>query len=157
KKRMTPGDGPGDIDLTGHVVVETSGKWHMETDAATYSEHTGLLTMPGAVTFSHDLTTGESHGATYDRQQSILVLLAEPHVTMKPDASGTGALDASADQITINRSAHFARLDQHARMVRDRETLAADLATLALADDEKTVRATELHGHASVVPQPGVS
>ena len=154
-KRTGAGDGPGNIDLNGHVIVKTSSGWEIHTDRATYDSTSNMLRMPGDVTFARDLLTGSSTGATYDRAQQIMMLLADPHVVMQPDATGAGALDASADQITINRTDKFARLDQHAHIARDKEVLSADVANLRLTDDEKTVKTVELNGHASVVPKPG--
>jgi lipopolysaccharide export system protein LptA len=155
KKRVGAGSGSGDVDLTGHVVMQTASAWHIESDTATYEEATNLLRMPGAVTFSHDSMSGSSQGATYDRDTQVLILLADPHVTVKPDATGEGSLDASAVRMTIDRAAKYALLHEQARITRDKEIFAADDATLRLTEDEKTVRAVELRGRASVTPRPG--
>jgi lipopolysaccharide export system protein LptA len=155
KRRIGPGTGSGDVSLTGHVVVKTTSAWHIETDAATFEESTSLVRMPGAVTFSHESLSGSSHGATYDRDKQILVLLADPHVTVTPDAAGAEALDATAVQITIDRAAKFALLHERARIERDKEVFSADDATLRLTEDEKSVRAVELRGRSKVIPKPG--
>jgi lipopolysaccharide export system protein LptA len=155
KKRVGAGSGSGDVSLTGHVVVQTASAWHIESDTATYEETTSLVRMPGAVTFSHESMSGSSQGATYDRDKQILILLADPHVTVKPDAAGEGALDASAVQMTIDRTAKYALLHERAVITREKEVFSADDATLRLTEDEKSVRAVELRGRASVTPKPG--
>jgi len=155
KKRVGAGEGSGDVVLTGHVVVQTASAWHIETGAATYEEVSNLVRMPGAVTFKHDSMSGSSPGATYDREKQIMILLAEPHVTVVPDAAGAEALDATAGRITIDRAAKFTLLHEQARITREREVFSADDATLRLTDDEKSVRAVELRGHAGVTPKRG--
>lgn len=151
------GVGPADIHLRGHVHITTSDHWKIQTENARYADATGVLEIPGAMTFSRDRVSGDSQGATYDRINAILVLLAQGHFVAAADSTGHGALDARAGRMTLARTQKSAHLEGDARIVRDTEVLAADDESMLFTDDEKGLRQLDLRGHASVTPQPGAS
>jgi lipopolysaccharide export system protein LptA len=153
------GQQPGHYNLTGHVRVVKDDGLTVTTDSLTYDDASGMAAIPGRLNFTRGRMTGEGQGATYDRDHDVLTIASDAHVTIAPDANGAGGADATARAMTMDRAQKYARLDDHARIVRSTETLAADTAILNLTDDMKDVRAIELHGHASMSPgdEPGPS
>ena len=153
----TRGAGPANVALKGEVRITTSDHWVIQTTSATYADATGLVSMPGPLTFARDRMTGEGQGATYDRFNGILTILDRGHIASAADDAGGGALDARASRITMDRPRKSAHLEGTARIERDKEILSADAQTLAFTDDEKGVRQLGLSGHARVAPKPGAS
>ena len=74
-----------------------SNDLEVAADEATYSEAEGVVKIPGAVTFSRARMKGSGVGATYDRNREVLWLLDQAKITVAPDKSGQGALDASVE------------------------------------------------------------
>jgi lipopolysaccharide export system protein LptA len=153
----TRGAGPANVALKGQVRITTSDHWVIRSASATYADATGLVAMPGAITFARDRMTGDGQGATYDRVNGVLTILDRAHVTSAADESGSGALDAKASRISMARPQKSAHLDGMARIERDTEILSADAQTLLFTDDEKGLRQLEMRGHARVAPKAGAA
>jgi len=153
----TRGAGPATVALTGRVRVTTSDHWVIQSGSATYADATGLVSMPGPVTFARDRMTGEGQGATYDRFNGVLTILDRAHIASAADEAGGGALDASASRITMTRPQKSVHLEGTTRLDRDKEILSADTQTLLFTDDEKGVKQLEMSGHARVAPKPGAA
>jgi lipopolysaccharide export system protein LptA len=151
----TRGAGPANVTLKGHVRITTSDHWVIQSASATYADATGLVAMPGPITFARDRMTGDGQGATYERFSGLLTILDRAHVASAADESGGGALDAKASRISMARPQKSAHLEGMARIERDKEILSADTQTLLFTDDEKGLKRLELTGHASVAPRPG--
>jgi lipopolysaccharide export system protein LptA len=149
--------GPADMHLKGHVRVTTSDHWLILTESATYSDATGLLTMPGPLTFARDRLSGEGQSATYDRFNGVLQILNRAHVVAQADTTGEGALDATATRMTMTRPAKSAHLEGATRVERDKEILSADVQSVLFTDDEKGLKQLDMRGHASVTPKPGAT
>jgi lipopolysaccharide export system protein LptA len=148
-------DTPGELSAKGQVRVLTKEGATLETDAATYDDRTGVVTIPGPLTFSQGRMTGEGLGATYDRTTNVLNVLDQTHVLVKPDESGAGAITATSQTLLFSRNDKRARFDRNVRIVRDAETLSGDTAVLFLTDDEQQLRRLELRGNAAVTPAAG--
>jgi len=155
--KSTRSAGPADIKLSGQVRITTSDHWLIQSDTATYSDATGVLTMPGPMTFARDRMTGEGQGATYDRVSGVLIIQNQAHVRETADEQGQGALEANASKMTVDRPKKSTVFEGATRLERDREILSADTQTLLLTDDEKGLRQLGMRGHASVVPKPGAA
>jgi lipopolysaccharide export system protein LptA len=153
----TRGAGPANVALTGQVRITTSDHWVIQSPSATYADATGIVSMPGPVTFARDRMTGEGQGATYDRFNGVLTILDRAHIASAADDAGGGALDARASKITMARPQKTAHLEGTTRIERDKEILSADAQTLLFTDDEKGVKQLDMSGHASVAPKPGVA
>ena len=155
-----PGENPDGIPeethLIGHVVLKEQDGMEIKTDDATYRESVAILDMPGAMSFSDGHTSGSSVGAVYDRTGQLLTLKDQAAIAMAADASGQGALNATAKAMVINRGTHFVSLDGNASIVRDREVLTATSAQMHLGDDNQGVQLMELHQQSSIVPVAGV-
>jgi hypothetical protein len=153
----TRGAGPANVTLKGQVRVTTSDHWVIQGGSATYADATGLVTMPGPMTFARDRMTGDGQGATYDRVNGVLTILDRAHIASAADASGAGALDARASRMSIDRPQKSAHLEGLTRIERDKEILSADVQALLFTDDEKGVKQLDMSGHASVAPKPGAA
>jgi lipopolysaccharide export system protein LptA len=153
----TRGAGPANVALTGQVRITTTDHWVIQSTSATYADATGLVLMPGPVTFARDRMTGEGQGATYDRFNSVLTILERAHIASAADDAGGGALDARASRITMDRPQKSAHLEGTTRIERDKEILSADTQTLLFTDDEKGVKQLDMSGHARVAPKPGAA
>lgn len=153
----TRGAGPADVKLKGKVRITTSDHWVIQGGSATYADSTGIVTMPGPMTFARDRMAGEGQGATYDRVNGVLTILDRAHIASAPDASGAGALDARAARMSIDRPQKSAQLEGLTRIERDKEILSADTQALLFTDDEKGLKQLDMSGHASVAPKPGAA
>jgi lipopolysaccharide export system protein LptA len=153
----TRGAGPANVNLKGQVRITTSDQWVIQAASATYADATGIVTVPGPMTFARDRMTGEGQGATYDRFNGVLTILDRAHIVSAADASGGGALDATASRMSIARPQKSAHLEGLSRLERDKEILSADAQTLLFTDDEKGLKQLDMSGHASVAPKPGAA
>ena len=83
------GEGPRNFDFKGNVkVVDKGGASVMTADAA-YDDATGIVTMPGEVTFTRGRLSGRGVGATYHREQDFLQILDQASLNVKPDDTST--------------------------------------------------------------------
>ena len=135
---LAPRDKPAesaDGKLNGHVKLTTDNGFEVLASEATYDGKTGILTIPGPVTFTKGRMKGSGVGATYDRNRDVIWLLAEARITVTPDAAGAGAVDGSASKAGLARADNFVKLEGTARLTTDTRTAEADVITAYL--DEK--------------------
>jgi lipopolysaccharide export system protein LptA len=145
---------PGEMKLTGSVMMDTSEGAAIRTGEATYVSSTGVAIMPGAVTFTRGRISGSGTGGEYHRSTGVFHVLADARIETRADASG-GRVEASARSMTFNRAGLALLFDQDARIVHDRQHMAADRATLYLTENQDQFRVIELRGRAAVVPVEG--
>ena len=105
---------------------------------------TGILTIPGPVQFKKGRMTGRGVGATYNRNNDVLWILAEAHVTVAPDAAGGGAIEATAGSAGLARADNYMKLEKDARIVSDGRTAEAAIITLFLDQSGEKVQRMEL-------------
>lgn len=141
--------------LIGNVVMKEQDGMEIKTDDAVYHESSGMLDVPGAMTFADTRTSGEGVGATYDRNQQLLTLKEQARVHMAPDQDGQGKFDAEARAMLINRNTHFASLDGDARLTRAHEVMSADSIQMHLNDDNHGIQLMELHARSRIMPIGG--
>ena len=151
------GELPKQLKLTGHVVFEEQGGLSVECETATYDDPTGVVTIPGPVTFRRGRVSGNGVGATYDRKAGIVVIQDQASARVGPDAKGTGAAEATSKRMTMERGQHSLRLDENARIVSQSQTLTGAKATMLFTDDETALKFLQLEGAARVDPLPGAS
>ena len=148
-------DNPAQLNLTGNVRLKTKDGLEAQMDSATYDDASGMLVTPGHLTFTKQRMSGEGDGATYDERQDVLSIVDRAQVKVAADPHGKGALEAVSRQLTLLRPAHVVRLEREARIVRDADTLSADIAVLHMTDDESRLTKIELRERAHVEPGPG--
>jgi lipopolysaccharide transport protein LptA len=148
---------PLKLELTGHVRLAEGEALRVEAEAATYDDATGLLEIPGPVTFAKGRMSGSGVGATYERDADVFRILAEAAASIAAGEDGSQPLTLSSSRMSLARAQNYLQMDESARIVRASETLAADSATMTFVDLEGGVRFLELRGRASVTPHPGTS
>jgi lipopolysaccharide export system protein LptA len=155
--KSAKGDMPGEWTLTGHVSFQgpKTDPVAFSGASATYSDATGVATMPGLVTFRRGRMSGTGTGGTYQRDAGVFALAADAHVTIAPGTAGESAIDATSRTMTFQQAGKSVVFDQDARLARDTDTMTASRATLYLSDDEQTFKAIELRGNSAVAPLPG--
>lgn len=142
-------------NLKGHVKVTTDDGLQLEAEQGSYDDRTGVLSIPGAITFAKGRITGRAVGATYDRDQDAFRLLDQAAAKVAPDAAGKGAADASSTRMSMVRSQHALVLDGRANVIGDTSTMSADVATFSFTEDETAVKFVELRGSGRVTPKAG--
>ncbi|HYN08642.1 MAG TPA: LptA/OstA family protein [Vicinamibacterales bacterium] len=152
--KSPPADGemPRNLDFRGNVRVVDKGGATVTTDQASYDDGTGIVTMPGEVTFTRGRLSGKGLGANYHRDQDFLQLLDQASLKVAPDEKSTDTVEATAKTMSFTRAQKSLRMDQNVRVVRPSETLEGDAATFGLTDDEQAIRFLELRGNARVTP-----
>lgn len=146
---------PADRELgagtfTGNVKLTTSDGIEVQTGSATYDDPTGVLSVPGDVRFTRGRMTGSGVGATYDRNQDVLWLLDRAQVTVSPDASGQGALEATSGSAALARADNHVRLRRDARIVSGDSTITADDVTALLKPGGETIDQLQLRGNSRI-------
>jgi lipopolysaccharide export system protein LptA len=143
------------LQLRGHVSFEEQGGLTVQTDAASYDDGTGVVTIPGHLTFQRGRTSGEGVGATYDRNKGIVVIQDQSKARVGPDAKGTGSAEASSKRMIMERGLHSLRLEEGARIVSQSQTLTGLNANMLFTEDDTALKFLDLRGAARVDPTPG--
>ena len=120
------------------------------SEQAVYDERTGVVTIPGEVQFTRARMTGSGIGATYDKGRNVMWLLDRARLSVRPDATGAGAVEATAKAIGMARTEHYVRLTENAHIAGDARTLDANEIVLWLSDDETTLTRVELRGNSRI-------
>jgi lipopolysaccharide export system protein LptA len=152
---QSPDGMPADCTLTGQVHFQSDDGTSFESESASYSQASGLATVPGAVSFKRGRMSGTGTGGNYERDSGIFRLFADVHVTIAPDTAGAGQAGVTSKTMVFARVGRSVVFDGEARIVRTAETMAADRATLFLSDDEQTFTAIQLRGGSRVAPVAG--
>jgi lipopolysaccharide transport protein LptA/LPS export ABC transporter protein LptC len=137
----------GKVLLTGDVKMTTSDGVTVTSNEATYDDDTGMVNVPGPVTFTRARMTGQGIGATYDKTRDVLWLLDQAHVTVKPDAKGQGALEATAGAAGMARADHYIRLTRKGHVTTEGRVIDADEITVKLTEDDERVQMLELRAN----------
>lgn len=117
---------------------------------ATYEESTGVVTVPGAVKFSRGRMSGTGLGATYDKNRDVLWILDKAHITVAPDAAGSGAAEANAGTIGMARSQNYIKMVKSASIVGDGRTASGDEITAWLNEGGETLKSLEIRSNSRI-------
>src|SRR6478672_2767527 len=137
--------------VRGNVKLRTSDDLLVTCNEGTFNDKTGMLEVPGPVTFTRGRMTGTGTGATYDRNRDVLWLLADARITVTADEKGGGALQATAGTAGLARADHYVRLSKTAHVVADNRTIDADDLTATLTPDDQKVQQMQLRGNSRIV------
>lgn len=147
-----PNEIPAESHLIGHVVMHEQDGMEIKTDDASYNDATATLIIPGALTFSRDRLSGGGTGASYVRGDQLLKIDDKANVKIAPDAKSQGKLDGRSTSMELNRTLHQLVMSGGAVIVRDEETIRADVAQMHLTDDEQGIAVMQMRGHSGIVP-----
>ena len=137
--------------VRGNVKLRTSDDLLVTCNEGTFNDKTGMLEVPGPVTFTRGRMKGTGTGATYDRNRDVLWLLADARITVTADEKGGGALQATAGTAGLARADHYVRLSKTAHVVADNRTIDADDLTATLTPDDQKVQQMQLRGNSRIV------
>jgi LPS export ABC transporter protein LptC len=150
----TPPGKPDDLAVakfTGKVRLTSSDGLAVNTEEATYDGQSGLLTVPGPLTFAKGRMNGSGVGATYDRDKDVLWILNQARVNVAPDAGGEGAAEATAGAAGLARAENYMKLVRAAHIVAGGRTIDSDDTTILLKEDGETIRQMQLRGNSRIV------
>jgi lipopolysaccharide export system protein LptA len=136
--------------LTGNVKLATDTGLEVTSSEATYDDANGMLTIPGPVQFRKGRMSGKGVGATYNRNNEVLWILAEAQVNVTPDAAGGGAVDASAASAGLARADNYMKLEKNARIVSDGRTAEASVITLLLDETGEKIQQMQLRDRSRI-------
>jgi lipopolysaccharide export system protein LptA len=149
-----PADGATEFStaiVRRNVRLRTSDDLIVTCNEGSYSDKEGLLQVPGPVTFTRGRMSGKGTGATYDRTRDVLWILADAQISVVPDETGGGALQATSGTAGLARADHYIRLSKTAHVVADNRTIDADDLTATLTPDDQKVQVMQLRGNSRIV------
>jgi len=146
---------PNELKLSGGFSFAASDGLIVESDAGTYDDKSGVLTIPGSVKFKRGRVSGTSTGAVYDRAQDSVTMLDAVTARIEADAQGKGASEATSKKMVMLRGQHSVQLEEDARITSDNQVLSGQTATMLFAEDETALKYLQLRGNARVAPKPG--
>jgi lipopolysaccharide export system protein LptA len=149
-----PADGTTDfstVNVRGNVKLRTSDDLVLTCNEGSYNAKDGMMQVPGPVTFTRGRMTGKGTGATYDRDRDVLWILADANISVVPDATGGGALQATSGTAGLARADHYIRLSKAAHVVADNRTIDADDLTATLTPDDQKIQVMQLRGNSRIV------
>jgi lipopolysaccharide export system protein LptA len=129
-------------NLKGSVRLETSNGVVITSEEATYDGKTDVVTIPGPVQFSRGRMKGSGVGASYDKGRDVTWINSAAKVNVAPDASGGGAIEASANKAGLARAENYMKLSENAHIVSDGRT--ADAADITILLDESGEKVQQL-------------
>ena len=136
--------------FTGNVKLVNEKGVTVTAGEATYEESTGVVTVPGPVKFSRGRMSGSGLGATYDKNRDVLWILDKAHITVTPDAAGSGAAEANAGTIGMARSQNYIKMVKSASIVGDGRTASGDEITAWLKEGGETLKSLEIRGNSRI-------
>jgi len=150
------GENESSMELTGGVTMEASDGMKVAADRASYARSENLMRIPGAVTFSRGRMSGSGIGLDYNLLQDIIVISDRAVIDVAPDKNGGDTMSLSSGALEFRRVEKTIRLDRGAKILRDQQTLEADLAVAHLSEDER-LELLELRTNSRINGQPGAA
>jgi lipopolysaccharide transport protein LptA len=144
---------PATAQLRKHVKLTTSDGLTVTADEASYDAAEEFFKVPGPVTFARGRLSGKGIGATYDQKRDVLWLQEQAQISVAPDETGGGRIEASAGTAGLARAEHYVRMSKAAHIVSDARTIDADDVTATLTPDDQRVQVMQLRGNSRIVGQ----
>jgi LPS export ABC transporter protein LptC len=149
-REATAGENQKELQLSGGVTLAASDGFIVHADTATFSEESGLMTAPGAVTFERDRMMGSGVGMSYDKNNDILMLADQSHVTLR-DEHGNTSMEFTSGKSTFARMEHTLALEGNVHALRGAQVIDATQGVAHLTEDEQHITDIELRGNSRVV------
>jgi lipopolysaccharide export system protein LptA len=143
-----------DVRLTGDVEIASSDGLLVRTEEASYDHAHGVVSAPGAVTFSKAGLSGSAVGLRYERSPDVLSLLDRVLIHRAAGPDGEGAIDIEAGAASLARGEKAMRFGRGVQVTRPGQTMSAEALTAELSEDEQRVRRLELRGASRVAGSP---
>jgi lipopolysaccharide export system protein LptA len=136
--------------LKKNVVLKTDDGLEVKSQEATYNETEGIVRIPGAVEFTRGRMKGSGVGATYDKNRDVLWILDQAHLTVAPDATGGGAVEARSANAGLARGDNYMKLSKSAQITRDGQTATADDITMLLDETGNKIQQLQLRENSRI-------
>src|SRR5882672_4029495 len=149
------GENLKDLQLSGGVQLASDDGFIVKADTASFSQDTGLMLAPGAVTFERERMTGSGTGMTYDKNADVLSLADQSHVSLR-DEHGNPTMEFTSGKSTFDRMAHTLALEGNVHALRGEQVIEAMQGLAHLTEDEQHITDIELRGNSRVVGGSGV-
>jgi lipopolysaccharide export system protein LptA len=130
--------------LTGNVRLRTDDGLEVTSAEALHDGKEGRITVPGHAQFSRGRMKGDGDNVTYDKNRDLLLLGANAHVTVAPDAAGAGAVDARAARGEFARADNYVKLIENARIESDGRVAEASEITILLDQTGENIQQLQL-------------
>jgi LPS export ABC transporter protein LptC len=143
------GENQKELQLTGGVQLTSDDGFIVRADTASFSQDSGLMTAPGAVTFERNRMTGSGTGMSYDKNADVLSLADQSHVLLR-DEHGNPQMEFTSGKSTFDRMAHTLALDGNVHALRGEQVIDAKQGMAHLTEDEQHITDIELRGDSRV-------
>lgn len=137
--------------MRGSVLIKSApgpDAIHLETSEAVYNDVTGMMTTDKPAKMKRGAMSGSGTGATFDRNRSVVWLLANAKVSMVTEGQGT--LAVTSTRAGLAEAEKYFRFEENVRMEREGRVITTDAALANLTPDGKRVTTLELRGKSRV-------
>ena len=126
-----------EMHMRGHVEFKAGDDLYMSTEEAHYNDLTGILETDKAATVKRGTMSGSGTGVTFDRERSVIWLLADARVKM--DLGAQGALDVASGRAGLADLEKYMRFEENVRMNRGGRLIQTDSALAHMTPDGKGI------------------
>jgi LPS export ABC transporter protein LptC len=137
------------LQLTGGVQLTSNDGFIVRADTARFSQDTGVMTAPGAVTFERNRMSGSGTGMSYDKNADVLSLADQSHVLLR-DEHGNPQMEFTSGTSIFDRMAHTLALAGNVHALRGEQVIDAGQGLARLTADEQHITDIELRGDSRV-------
>lgn len=142
-----------DLHMRGNVVFKGGDDLYMATPEAHYNDLSGIVETDQPAQITRGNMSGSGTGATFDRDRSVVWLLADAKV--KIETEGQGALDVTSSRAGLAQAEKYMRFEENVRMTRDGRVIETDAARADLTPDGGGITKLELRGNSRITGGAG--
>ena len=137
-----------ELHMRGNVVFKAGDELYMATQEAHYNDLTGIMETDKAATIKRGDMSGSGTGVTFDRERSVIWLLADAKVRFATE--GQGELDVTSARAGLADAEKYMRFEENVRMNRGGRLIETDSALANMTPDGKGITSLELRGHSRI-------
>ena len=137
-----------ELHMRGNVVFKAGDELYLATQEAHYNDLTGIMETDKAATIKRGTMSGSGTGVTFDRERSVIWLLADAKVKFETD--GQGELDVTSGRAGLADAEKYMRFEENVRMNRGGRLIEADSALANMTPDGKGITSLELRGQSRI-------
>lgn len=137
--------------MRGNVLIKSApgpDALYLETSEAVYNDLTGIMTTDKPAKMKRGTMSGSGTGATFDRDRSVVWLLANAKVSFETE--GQGRLNVTSARAGLAEAEKYFRFEENVRMHRGGRLIETDAAVANLTPDGKRMASLELRGKSRV-------
>lgn len=142
-----------DLHMRGNVLMTAGDDLYLETQEAHYNDVSGMVTTDKPATIRREHLSGSGTGATFDRERSVVWLLADAKVAIETDGQGT--LDVTSARAGLAQAERYMRFEEGVRMTRDGQVIETDAARADLTESGTGLTKLELRGNSRITGDGG--